>query len=218
MSDRLSTRTAGILILAILSCATAGAATSTSFSVAVDGRKVIASNAQNNGNVVFLGDHIETYRGFPLYFHSAVVLAASGSQATLTLPRDVPQLAVWFAVDETTGDLAVITPSGSQAREVVLDPATLKKDSEGNISRIRFPFLIADMVIVRPGEGAWRASVIDGGPHDGDHAEDGQATVVLDALDVMEPGKKPPHALKKGDVIIAISPRTLTYCVIRVKQ
>jgi hypothetical protein len=216
MFSPISTRVTGVFITIVLAGMTAAAAAP--FSIAINGRNVIASNAQDNANVVFVGDHIETYRGFPLYFHSAVVLPATGSQATLTLPRDVPPLAVWFAVDETTGDLAVNIPPGSLARELVLDPATLKKDSEGNISRIRFPFLVADMVLVRPGEGAWRASVIDGGPRDGDGAEDGGATVVLDALALMEQGKKPPHAVKKGDVIIAISPKTLTYCVIRVKQ
>ena len=190
-----------------------------SLSLSIGANEVKASNASKGSKIVFFGDQIEPRTYFASYFHGADVIASStDGSAIFDLQRPVPRSAVWIAVDSETGDVAMAIPPGSPALEYVPDADSLKHDFSGNIAKLQLPFIIADVLLVRPGDGAWRISVADGGPKDEDHQHNGKTSASIETLAQFEREKKPPNALKRGDVLVIIEPRSLRYAIIKVKQ
>ena len=208
-----------VFALAVILSITAATSAQTGLGVSFTSHEVVASNAAAGSQVLFFGDQVEPRTYTSAYFHGADIVTASGTgTATFDIRRPIPRSSVWIAVDLATGDTAVGLQPGSTASEYVFNADTLKHEFTGNIAKLDLPFLLADILLVRPGEGAWRVSAADGGRHDGDGLQNGQMTLSLEALDEIEKDKKPPHALKKGDVLVIVSPRSLRYAVIKVKE
>ena len=202
----------------LLGLATNAIEAQNTLSLSFGAHQVVAMNADTNSTIVFFGEQIEPRTFSASYFHGVDLIPVTAGSATFDIQRPIPRTAVWIAVDMTSGKTAVGLPPGSPAVEYVPDPDTVKHNFTGNISKLDLPFLVADVLLVRPGEGAWRVTVADGSSTDGDHLQNGRVSVTLETLALTEKDKKPPKALKKGDVLVIIAPRTLRYAVIKVKE
>lgn len=127
------------------------------------------------------------------------------------LDRSVPELSIWVVVDVATGGREVMSPAAFEPRRRELRPGEFRAASQLatlDLSRV-------EVLMVRPGVGAFRARLGDGSEDDQDGAIDGR--VALSAAQIVRPVRRPPEVEEPAlpmrflgrDVIVAVDPRTL---------
>ena len=172
---------------------------------------LIASSSQ--GNVVFFGvsreidpDDVVTRRTL------AEVRADEDGDGivSLALDRPVAPTSVWAAVDLATGESALATPLG-----FVLQQGTWlgrgvghsgPEPERGTLQDERFQ---SELLVVRPGLGAWTISTGDGSATDEDGAADGATETALDRMTALESSSRPPEDFAEGDVLLLVDARSL---------
>jgi hypothetical protein len=131
--------------------------------------------------------------------------ADAAGAVRLDLGRPVPELAVWAAVDLSTGQLALGTPGGLTLTEI----APQGRRIERALGRLAADRPALEILFVRPGAGSWRLDVHDGGPQDEDGTFDGSLRVSVAALlPDAQHGNAPPR-FQQGDLLVAVDPTDL---------
>jgi hypothetical protein len=144
-----------------------------------------------------------------------VLQAGSGGTGGELVDR-VPLKSVWAVVDLETGAFGIGAPSGFRLRELPFPGRAFEVGAPGLVNRLRHRFAFVDMMLVRPGVGAWSLRAHDAGPSDHDGADDDRTTTRLDDLEPLGPGgatptpAAPPDRFAAGDVVVVINPRDLT--------
>ncbi len=117
---------------------------------------------------------------------------------------------IWAVVDATTGDVTVDAPDGYTPQEVLINPYTLIQAGEKLIdSREQL-----EILIVRPGVGAWHRRIQDGGPADEGLESDGMVMTSVGALNLIWSATNKPPTLKNvkaGDLVVGIDPVSMVY-------
>jgi hypothetical protein len=135
------------------------------------------------------------------------------------LDRDVPRQSVWVAVDLSNGAAAVAAPGDFPLRDVT--PAHLGR-GQGLAGQPEWTELDrpqVELLVVRPGAGAWVLTVGDGGQNDDSPAADGLLVASLSRLrNSLAGGPPAPDAFKAGDLVFAIDPNRLEYFAEKVAQ
>lgn len=131
---------------------------------------------------------------------------------TLEVDRPVPPLSVWVAVDGTSGEVAVRTPEGVRLRWAPEDSVRRKGPHvEVDLKR-------PEVILVRPGVGAFRARVADGARDDAGARGDARVELSPAAFRRAVPKRGPPgpptsvplpQRFEPGDVLVAVDMRTL---------
>lgn len=124
----------------------------------------------------------------------------------LALERELPEGSLWIVTDVANGAYVVATPRPwpfpeLEAAERRLNPSlnTLEVDRE-----------TLELLLVRPGEGAWSLTVWDGGTGDDDLVPDGRLTATLpsfEPLGLTEPLQQP----RPGDLLFGIEARRMEW-------
>lgn len=124
----------------------------------------------------------------------------------------------WVAVDVSTGEVAFGSPEGTQWR--LVDPTAVRDSAgaSGAAHLLQDQRLFLELMLVRPGEGAWGYSVGDGGASDDDRAQDGTIRAAFSALRPVADSASPPSGPRAGDVIVAIDPERLEAYSFRIAQ
>jgi|GEM_PF-4498595 len=121
---------------------------------------------------------------------------------------------IWIVMDIATGETKVATPAGYNAIEMTQQGAGRGNavNITGNIFDIGRDH--ADIVVVRPNEGAWALPVREGGVKDAPVAAVGRSNVPLVKLIPLRPAfGSPPPALKNGDVVAIVDAVRMQYWV-----
>ncbi len=126
------------------------------------------------------------------------------------LERDVPTKSVWFAVNLTSGKLAVAAPEGTPFEEVALTPRAIRAALDG----LDLDSVLLHMVLVRPGAGAWGMRVGDGGASDEDGEQDGTVRAALADLRSIADSPAAPTAFSPKDVLLIVDPERLKYVAV----
>ena len=130
---------------------------------------------------------------------------------TLEMDRPLPALSVWAVVDVTTGARRIQSPADFEPRRREVRPGQFLQPT--GLAQVDVPR--AEVLMVRPGEDAFRARLGDGGVDDQDGETDGR--VALSAAELLRPARRPPEVAEPpfparfqgGDVLVAVDPRTL---------
>jgi hypothetical protein len=125
----------------------------------------------------------------------------------LDLTQDVPLRSIWIAVDLATGRYAVAAPEGYPLRRAEWRGRGLGRGNS-RADRVEDLRTYADVILVRPEKGAWRATVGDGGPLDDDGVADGKVAAALDHMKAVS-GGEPPQRFEARDVVILIDPNRM---------
>lgn len=126
---------------------------------------------------------------------------------------------IWIVMDIATGETKVVTPSGYNAIEMTQQGAGRGNavNITGNIFDIGRDH--ADIVIVRPNEGAWALPVREEGVKDAPVVAIGRSAVPLVKLIPLRPAfGSPPPALKNGDVVAIVDAVRMQYWVTSVAR
>ena len=129
------------------------------------------------------------------------------------LDGEVPLRSIWVAVDLTTGQAAAVTPEGYPLRRVGWRGRGLGRDNP-RADRVEDLRVHAEVLLVRPGKGAWRLTARDGRAEDDDGAVDGKIAAALDRMlpvmsDTGAVTAGPPERFDPRDVVVLIDPNKM---------
>lgn len=126
--------------------------------------------------------------------------------------HDVAFRSLWIVVDVASGESTMVTPAGYTPVEMYQRGAGRGKAVQSILNTLDIGREVVEILIVRPGEGAWFVTARDRGFAD----QDGQANgrIRLDPKKLRSPQGTygdPPHALKNGDLVVVVDPDLLEY-------
>lgn len=170
---------------------------------------VIARGLAPRAQVVWFGTSIVPL-GYENRFVQTVDLGSDDDGdgvVALTLKDRSQTRSAWTAIDLSTGKILKGAPKGSPARF-----RDLLTDSihQGEAKKIIRHSSFAHVLLVRPGTGAWTLTAGDGGASDEDLVNDGKITNSFAQFHPIGASGPPPNQVKKGDVVVAIEPETLS--------
>lgn len=135
---------------------------------------------------------------------------------SLELPEDVPLMSIWAVADLATGEVGVGFPEGMEGFPLLEDDGSPMTVGQVVSGRILAGVAEADILVVRPGVGAWRLHVGDGGLSDEDGSQNGALQVQLANMVPLVEGSGPLRGVRPGDSIVLIDPREMAYLAERV--
>lgn len=142
------------------------------------------------------------------------ILQPTSGIARYTLTGNVPPRSVWIAIDRVSGESAAAAPPNFPPRQVNA-PADLVL--RGSTDVLQIPFGIAEVLILRPGDGVWIDEAASGGAHDSQH---GRGKLWLPVSAARHAGETTDDLknITAADVIVAIEPNTLAFFIVRVGE
>lgn len=143
-------------------------------------------------------------------------LVAADGTFSLKMKTPAPVVSLWLMVDMATGRYTIASPTGFVPRHVDYYGNALKSNGLGEINQVETYLPVADIVVIRPGEGVWTMTAIDGGPDDDDHKADSRTRFVSESMKRVGDSPAPPKKIAKGDVVFILDPRELTHFEIEV--
>jgi hypothetical protein len=170
------------------------------------------------GDMVLFGIAVHTSTGVLTKYPFALVVSDTDRDGAVDYkPRGgVPLRSLWFAADLENGSFAVLSPEGYELKHREIENRSVKKDTDGLVEALELERGHLEVLLVRPGKGAWILRVREGTSSDGDRVRDGRLTVLFDeATPLGETKEKAPKKLKSGDILAVLDPghldlRTLT--------
>jgi hypothetical protein len=182
-------------------------------------RTLTARGATPRGTVAIFGiSYGLTATRPPLQFrsrHTELLTDDDGDGVvTLSFARDIPTFAVWIAVDVQTGRWVAQGSPGYEPGVLALQDL-VRADNAGQMRKVTAKLPEIELLIVRPGTGAWalgaakRSSIDEGGRGEPLRLDISHAKALGGAA-------APLHALRPGDIIAVIDPLKMAYVVTEV--
>lgn len=136
-------------------------------------------------------------------------------QVRFDLGQDVPVRSIWFAVDLETGEAGVATPEDFPLLEAELPARAIP----AALNRLDLERQFVYLVLVRPGVGAWKLRVGDGGASDEDGEPDGTLRAALASLEGIGPSPAPPpERFSPKDLLLVIDPNRMEFLRFQVRN
>jgi hypothetical protein len=139
----------------------------------------------------------------------------SDGRVRLDLGKDVPFRSVWVAVDLATGQWTTAAPEGYPLRLVGWQGSGIERRATAPSDRVEDARTFAEILLVRPGLGAWQLTVEDGSGSDDDGAADGKIAASLDRLIPVAGTVAPPARFDPTDVVVLIDPNRMELTVVQ---
>jgi hypothetical protein len=137
----------------------------------------------------------------------AVADAKGGS--SFELEKGVPALSVWAVVDLTTGAFDLAAPGSDGLREIPFPGDALRATPSGDVPFLEDTRSYLEVLLARPGHGAWGLTVGDGTADDADGMPDGRTRIAIDSLRPLTAGRAGARSVTAGDVIVVVDPNTM---------
>lgn len=185
--------------------------------LAFEPEAVVASGLAPEAEALFHGVSRErrTYLWRLVQTREVVVADAEGV-ARLELPDGVAPLSLWTVVEPGSGEFAIASPEGFSPTELPFPGNGIDRGQNGLFRVLRARFERVEVLLVRPGEGAWYLVGVRGS--DSDRARGQGRPELAVELDQGEPfwgGQEPPEELAEGDVVVAVNLDTLDFFAAR---
>ena len=188
------------------------------FRLAVETDTLVATGATSKGQVAFFGvaREIAPDDVVEVVPRTEIRVDDDGDgQVAFPLGGPVALRSAWAAVDLTSGDFDAAAPEGFRLKKVSFRGRGVGRRFDGRDSIIDARGLV-DILVVRPGTGAWTLRLGDGGPTDGDGTADGQLEAILDRMEPLAGSPPPPQTFQKDDVVLVLDPNRLEMTLVKV--
>lgn len=190
-------------VLVSLPCAAIAASTST-VQVEVTSNIVTATGVTPRGDVIFYGRSIGRRNGTPLLERFTTMLRDEDGDGVVSwMPPKIFLVSAWVAIDLESGNHGAGAALPFEIVEFSIAKGAWRSGNQFAVfSRDRL-----DLVLVRPGVGAWTLAAFQGGPTDMDGRNDAYLTVALSQFERLY-GNTPtaPPIAKAGDVLLVFDP------------
>jgi hypothetical protein len=184
--------------------------------LSVTDQSVVAAGMTPGGAVVWLGlaRRVTEYEATFVRRQGTMRADAKG-QAQLPLTEAVSLQSIWAAIDLQSGAYAAASPAGFAPLAIQLGPGALEVRGAGVADRLADVADYAEVLLVRPGKGAWGKAVGRGGADDEGDPGDAAFRVALDKLEPI-PGTTgpPPAKLGAGDLVFVLHPQAMGLAVV----
>lgn len=172
-------------------------------------RSVVARGLEPGDRAVFFGVAREPRPWMERVVARAVVLEDldGDDQVELTLDAAVAPKSVWAVVELSTGRMAIDGPLADAFSQV--DFTGRVGDDLADTDLVQRSGTDLEMLVVRPGRGAWRGRVSDGGPADLDGTDDGGVALAVASLVPLDATDARIERIRPGDLVVGIDPSTL---------
>ena len=137
-------------------------------------------------------------------------------QVRLDLGTPLPLRAIWGAVDLTSGAAVIVPSPGYDASRAQFGTEQLKNDSNGQLKKLEWAAAAMNVLVVRPGAGAWSLYARKHTAADETARTNQPLRIDFDSFTAVGDSPKPPGAFKKGDVLLVIDPRRMLYTMLEV--
>lgn len=127
-------------------------------------------------------------------------------QVVVNLGDPVPAPSAWVAVDIATGQLVLLRAPDEPPGGVEVFPDAAFQAEDGQVTALVMDTESLDLLVVRPGVGAWRHGAVEG-PHE--RTPDGLLRVPFTRLRRLTGAVDGPGELRPGDVLVGIEPWSL---------
>jgi hypothetical protein len=203
-------------VMAIAVCMAAAASAATPFSVELETTAIVVDGATPHGQVMVFSvsreqlayDVAHTTRR-----HFLLEDEEGSGRMRFDFNEPLEESAVWVVVDIATGRHDVIA-RGAAARLGPLPISAVKQLKRGDLRKMKVALVLAELLIVSPGDGAWMGTIGDGGSMDDDGAVNGNAAVAVEKVKHIKSNEqKRLTKINKGDVVVLIDPRTLRWFI-----
>jgi len=178
---------------------------------------VSVQGATPGGKVVLFGvDRVVGDDDYPTTFVTREVTEDGDRDGTIEhqLDHRLPVRRVWVAVDLTSGAADVSIPGDNGQRVEGWRGRGLRQTGRHAVEDDRGAL---EILLVRPGSGAWGELVRDGGQEDEDGAVDGRLAAVLDQLAPVGGSSRAPQDFQRGDLVFAVDPVAMSLVADSVK-
>ena len=137
----------------------------------------------------------------------------SDGVVSIELDRPVPFRSIWVVVEVATGRVLAATPEGYPLRDAEPGGGFAVAQTEGVITRIGARGDLSHVLVVRPGGGAWVATLVDGSAGDEDGPANRTVQAALAGLEPLANGPPPPLELAAGDLVIEIDSDAMAWAL-----
>ncbi len=188
--------------------------------LSIAGNKVVVKNLPAGATVMLFGVSVEHIPFSSSTRRYDAVLTDTDHDGTIEwTPRTkpIPQFSVWFAIDVVTGNMGSVAPTGFTPVRFDFPPNGLKRATDGKIVRMDLFTQNLEVIVVRPGEGAWTLSASDGGTGDADAVNDGHVQIALSTVAKSWGADAPTHFLGK-DITVLVDSSSLRYAIVHGKE
>jgi len=147
------------------------------------------------------------------------ILTDADGDGTVTqdLGAPVPLRSMWVVVDLASGDFDAAAPDGFRLRRVSWRGRGIQNRPEGH-DTVEDMRSFAEVLVVRPGVGAWTLRLGDGGPLDADGAADGRLAAALDAMEPLPDSPAPPAHFQRDDTVLLLDPNAMEMTLVKVGE
>lgn len=191
---------------------------SAAMTLSVDAEGVTVSALPAGAQVILFGAGREPGRHQSTVRHWTEVLRDDDRDGVVRFSSAVTHKSIWIAVDLESGEFVANTGPGYPRREVT-HGFSVKRNNVGQLSKLENARGIAELLIVRPRQGAWRLSAEKNSRVD--EGRDSPSAMRLDASSfqpVNGVASTDLKHLKRGDVLAMIDPRVMEFYVIQVNE
>lgn len=137
-------------------------------------------------------------------------------QVRLDVGTALPRRAIWGAVDLASGAAVVVPSPGYDPLRANFGNEQLKNDSNGQLKKLEWAAAAMNVLVVRPGAGAWALYAVKHTAVDETARTNQPLRIDFDSFVAVGDSPKPPGSFKKGDVLIVIDPRRMVYTTLEV--
>jgi hypothetical protein len=171
-----------------------------------------------NGTVVWFGmglDIVE-YSEMRSEVQEPAVADAQGN-STLEFAADVPPRSVYVAVDLATGAYAVGSPTAFTPGRFAVAPSAILNGAGATPDQLADSADFIHVLLVRPGQGAWAATIGRGGAADQSEPGDPNLRFAIESLQPVTPNAAAaPAKLTSNDILFVARPRVMEMGTARV--
>ncbi|HXO21359.1 MAG TPA: hypothetical protein VOA87_15715 [Thermoanaerobaculia bacterium] len=180
----------------------------------------IAQGMTPGGSVVWfsVSNEVADYQS-TIVRRQAVVAADATGQAIFQLDRSFVRQSIWVAVDLATGRYATASPFPSRFLPAisVLPPGALRSRASSLPDQLTDVADYTELLLVRPGSGAWGGTAGRGGVNDESSPEDSGLEVSLDRLAALTASTPALSKAAVHDLLFVVHPLAMELAVTRVE-
>jgi hypothetical protein len=200
--------------IALFAGAWLAAPTAAALQVALSDVTVTVTGVAPGGSVALLSvSHEPGYYIMRIVRRSELLLDEDqNGQVDFTPERGVAFQSIWVAVDVATGEMAMASPPGFVTSEMLQPGPSGAKSVQILGSSLDIWRGYVTLLLVRPGVGAWAATIREGMTNDADPTIDQQIHPAISTLPALQSaGPAAPSTLQAGDVVVVLDPSMLQY-------
>ncbi|MEO8383366.1 MAG: hypothetical protein ABI779_27165 [Acidobacteriota bacterium] len=169
-----------------------------------------ATGLTRGGETIWFGASIDTFAMTPrLKRHVAAVSDTDRDGQTDYEIANLSRFTFIVAVDAATGEYALYKGQGVDGVEIDLRGGRW----QAGLDQVDIPADFLEILLVRPGAGAWTASAIDGGKQDGDEQRNSKFRLKVKDMTPVSGSGRPQGAVRRGDLLVVVDPFSLKYLI-----